>query len=115
MLEIVRGRPWSAPHTVYDNEDGPLADLSHLVEYRCQIREKTATRNRKGFFEHRLVTDVAVEELQSIITLSLTVEQTALLQTGEYQIDLIGIAIDSSVESLLDPEPIRVVNRPTVL
>jgi hypothetical protein len=113
MLEIVRGRPWSVAHTVYDSEGGPLADLTEFASFRSQIREKNATRNRKGFFEHKLVADVTVTVLESVITLSLPVATVDTLHTGDYLIDLVGIFADASTEALLVPEPVVVVNRPT--
>lgn len=115
MLEIVRGRPWFVAHTVYDNEGGPLTDLTEFDSFVCQIREKTATRNRKGFFEHKLVADVTVQvDVEgSLILLFLPVATVALLHTGDYQIDLVGVFPDNSTEALLVPEPVVVVNRPT--
>lgn len=114
MLEIVRGRPWFVAHTVYDNEGGPLTDLTQFTSFACQIREKTATRNRKGFFEHKLVAEVTVSVVDSTITLSLPVATVDLVQTGDYLIDLIGIFNDGTTEALLVPEPVVVVNRPTI-
>ena len=114
MLEIVRGRPWVVTHTVYDNEGGPLTDLSQFDSFACQIREKNATRNRKGFFEHALVADVTVSAVDSVLTLSLPLATANTLQTGDYIIDLVGIFGDGSTEALLVPEPILVVNRPTI-
>ena len=111
MLEIVRGRPWSVSHTVYDTEDS-LSDLSGITTLKSQIREKYATKDKDGHLVHALVADATVTkvDLASTITLSLTQEQTTALFAGDYLIDLIADA-----ESYLDPEPIRVVNRPTVL
>jgi hypothetical protein len=114
MLEIVRGRNWSVPHTVYDNVGGPLSDLSHLVEFRCQIRQKTAVRNPKGFFEHPLVITASASVDDSVLTLSLTAAETTTLQTGEYILDCVGLTSEGDSESLLDPEPVKVVNRPTL-
>lgn len=119
MLEIVRGRPWSVDHTVYDNEDGPLTDLGLFIGFRSQIREKTATRNRKGFFEHALVADVNVtaDASRSVINLSLPRATVDTLNVGDYLIDLVGLfdVGGESVEALLVPEPVAVVNRPTQL
>lgn len=117
-LEIVRGRPWSVVHTVQDTEDGPLTNLAEFVSFQSQIREKTATRNTKGFFEHALVTNVTVtaDFSNSTLTLSLTRDQVDQLKTGEYLIDMIGLYTFSptgSYEQLLPPEPAVVVNFPT--
>jgi hypothetical protein len=114
MLEIARGRTWSVAHTIYDDyEAGTLADLSHITEVRCQIREKTAVRDRKGIFAHPLVANVTATLEESILTLSLTRAATAALQPADYIIDVVGSDVNGVDESLLDPEPIKVVNRPT--
>jgi hypothetical protein len=113
MLEIVRGRPWTVAHTVYDSEGGPLTDLSEFGGFASQIREKNATRNRKGFFEHKLVADVEVTFVDSVLSLSLPLETVNTLQTGDYLIDLVAVLDDNSTEALLVPEPVIVVNRPT--
>jgi hypothetical protein len=113
MLEIVRGRPWVVTHTVYDNEGGPLTDLAEFTSFACQIREKNATRNRKGFFEHKLVADVEVTFVDSVLSLSLSLETVNTLQTGDYLIDLVAVLDDNSTEALLVPELVIVVNRPT--
>jgi len=114
MLEIVRGRSWSVVHTLYDSLEGPLTDLSVFDEYRCQIREKSATRNSQGYFEHAVVANVVVTANvpASQLTLSLTRNGAALLHTGDYQIDLLGLR-DGADEALLQPEPVRVTNRPS--
>jgi hypothetical protein len=109
MLEIVRGRTWVQTHTVYDDADQTvLSDLSDYTAFRSQIREKVAVRNKAGFFEHKLVAEVAVSVLGSVVTQTITRAQTLLLNTGEYLIDL-----TADDEALLEPEPIKVVNRPT--
>lgn len=115
MLEIVRGRPWFVIHTVYDNEGGPLTDLSEFTSFACQIREKTATRNRKGFFEHKLVADVVVQvDLpNSQLVLFLSADTVNTLQTGGYLVDLVAVRSDGLTESFLEPEPVTVVNRPS--
>jgi hypothetical protein len=114
MLTIVKGRPWSVAHTVYDSEGGPLTDLSEFESFACQIREKTATRNYKGFFQNALVATVNVTTAASVLTLSLTLNTVNTLQTGDYLIDLVGIFSDGSMETLLLPEPVVVVNYPTI-
>ena len=114
MLEIVRGRNWSVAHTVFDDAELQVpTDLSQFSSFTCQIREKTATRNRKGFFEHAKVADVTVTTDANVMTLSLLSETVALLNTGDYLIDVVGTLGDGSHESLLDPEPVNVVNRPS--
>jgi hypothetical protein len=116
MLEIVRGRPWVVTHTVYDNEGGPLTDLTEFASFACQIREKTATRNRKGFFEHALVADVTVQvdTSNSVILLFLPVTTVDTLHTGDYLIDLVAVLPSGNTEALLVPEPVSVVNRPSL-
>lgn len=102
------------PHTVYDDyEAGTLADLSHIVEVRCQIREKVAVRNRKGIFAHKLVANVTATIEGSILTLSLSRAATAALQPADYLIDVAGTDANGVDESLLDTEPVRVINRPS--
>jgi hypothetical protein len=114
MLEIVRGRSWQQDFTVLDNEDGPMTDLSIFDTIKSQIREKDAVKNKAtGIFENALVQEVTVSTEDSIITLSLTREQTSALKNKVYQIDIIGSA-DESDESLLDTEPVTVNNRPTL-
>ena len=113
MLEIVRGRSWQQDFTVLDNEDGPMTDLSIFDTIKSQIREKDAVKNKvTGIFENALVVDVSVSTEDSVLTLSLTREQTLALRNSVYQIDIVG-SIDESDESLLDTEPVAVNNRPT--
>lgn len=117
MLEITRGRTWTQFHTVVDYEGGPYSDLTGLT-LTSEIREKTATRNAKGVFEHKLVATVAVTQsgvTGSTIKQFLTREQTALIPPGDYVIDILatdGSAVD---QSILDPEPIRSIDRPTLV
>lgn len=114
MLEIIIGRTWTQPHTVLDSEDPTdFADLSHLVQLRSQIRSKSATKDKKGKFQHALIADVAVTRDGSVIAQQLTRAQTDLLTPGEYLIDLVGTDADGNDEALLEPEPIKVTNRPT--
>ncbi len=112
MLEITRGRKWVQSHTVMDSADGPLSDLTIFSEILSQIREKTATKDRHGFFVNKVVATCEIEVIESVIYQKLSREATLLLQTGDYLIDIVGIRDDAD-ESLLDPEPIRVINRPT--
>ena len=102
-------------HTVYDNEAGPLTDLTAFTEFRSQIREKTAVRNRRGIFAHKLVAnvEVVVDNGESQLTLKLSRAATAALQPGDYLIDLVGSDAQGNDESFLVPEPIRVANGPT--
>ena len=113
MLEIVRGRTWDQRHSVLDNEAGPLSDLSHIVSWRSQIREKTAVRNKRGIFAHKLVANVDVTESNSVLIQTLSRAATAALSPGDYLIDIVGSDVSGNDESFLDPEPVRVVNRPT--
>jgi hypothetical protein len=114
MLEIVRGRTFRQAHTVYDDDAlTVLSDLSHLVGLRSQIRAKSAVRNKKGIFEHALVAEVSVTRQDSVISQFLTRTQTDALSPGEYLIDLVGFDADGQDEALLEPEPIKVTNRPT--
>jgi hypothetical protein len=114
MLEIVRGRSWRQDFTVLDNEDGPMTDLSIYEQIRCQIREKDAIRNKTtGIFENALVQEVTVFVEDSVITLSLTRQQTSALKNRVYQIDVVGTLVDGD-EPLLDTEPVAVNNRPTL-
>jgi|SRR6478609_10764026 len=115
MLEIARGRTWVQNHSVLDNEEGPPSDLTGLT-LRSQIRKKFATRNELGIFEHALVATVTVTKsgiTDSIVTQSLSRQDTTNLQPGDYLIDIVGTDEDGNDESILDPEPIRVINRPT--
>lgn len=115
MLEITRGRTWSVPHTIYDDDAGTLTDLTEFVEFRSQIREKVAVRNAKGIFAHRLVANVEVVVVveDSQIFLKLSRAATAALQPGSYLIDLVAEDADGADEDLLEPEPVVVVNGPT--
>jgi hypothetical protein len=112
MIEIVRGRTWKLQHTVLENEGGPLADLSHITEWRSQIREKTAVKNRRGQFAHKLVANVTITESNSVLTASLTRAGTAAIDIGDYLISIVG-STDTEDEVFLDPEPVKVVNGPT--
>ena len=116
MLESIIGRTWEQTHTVLDSEDPTdFADLSHLVQLRSQIRAKSAVKDGKGIFRHKLIVDVTVTRDGSVITQQLTRAQTGLLTPGEYLIDLFGSDESGNDEPLLEPEPIRVSNRPTLL
>jgi hypothetical protein len=112
MLEIVRGRSWKQEFTVLDNEDGPMTDLSIFDSFKCQIRHRDAIKDKNGFFNNLLAQEVTVDTEDSVITLTLTAQQTTLLKNGVYVIDVIGTSEEGN-ESLLDPEPIAVTNRPT--
>ena len=101
-------------HTVLDNEDGPPTDLSIFETIACQIREKNATRNAKGFFEHKVVATVTIEVNGSVMWLKLSRAVTDKIHTGDYLIDVVASMSDGTHESLLDPEPVKVVNRPTL-
>lgn len=113
MLEIARGRTWSQSHTVLDTEIGPPSNLAAFVSVRSQIREKTAVRNARGIFEHKLVANVTVTVYDNVITQSLSRAATNVLQPGDFLIDIVGTYTNGDDESLLDPEPIKVTNRPT--
>lgn len=111
MLEIIIGRTWTQQHTVLDSEDPTdFADLSHLVQLRSQIRSKSAIKGKP----HALIAEVAVTLDGSVITQRLTRAQTVLLTPGEYLVDLVGFDEDGNDEALLEPEPIKVANRPTL-
>lgn len=113
MLEITRGRTWTQYHTVLDAEGGPASDLSHLVELRSQIREKTATKNARGIWAHKLVANVEITRTDNVLRQFLSRAAASALQPGDYLIDIVGSDADGNDESLLDPEVIRVINRPT--
>lgn len=117
MLTITRGRTWSVVHIAHDGSpDGLLSDLSHIVETKCQIRSKSQQRDGNGYFDQPFVVDVDVTmsgQKNSTFTLSLTRNVTALLPVGSYEIDLVGWDAAGNDESLLDPEPIKVINRPS--
>jgi hypothetical protein len=49
----------------------------------------------------------------SILWLKLDLAVANTLHTGDYIIDVVGTLDDGSHESLLDPEPVRITNRPT--
>lgn len=113
MLEIARGRTWVQYHTFFDSPGVP-SDLTHLAQVRSQIRKKTAVRNTSGVFEHPLVVEVSCEVTDTnVIKQSLTRAQAEALETGDYLIDMVGFDADGNDEPLLDPEPVKVVNRPT--
>lgn len=111
MLEIVRGRTWVQHHTVQDTVSGPLSDLTGYT-FKSQIRKRYATKGKDGKFAHDLVVEVTISASSSVLTQSLTTEQTTALEVGEYLIDIIGTKSGKN-ESFLDPEVIRVSNRPT--
>ena len=112
MLEIVRGRNWRVAHTFQDSEDPEdLTDLSIYTTIACQIREKVAVRNARGYFEYRVVATVTVEVDGSVLYLKLPISVVNKIQNGEYVIDVVGTTEDNYQEQLLDPEPIRVVGR----
>lgn len=112
MLEIVRDRTWEQHHTFFDSPGVP-SDLSDYA-FVCQIRKSVAVRNADGIFEHPLVVDVTVTVVDNVTKWSLTREQTtALSPTEKYQIDMVGTK-DGADESFINPEPIKVVNRPSI-
>lgn len=112
MLEIVRDRTWEQTHTFFDAPDVP-SDLSGYT-FVCQIRKAVAVRNADGIFEHPLVTAVTVTVNDNQTKWSLTREQTsALSPTEKYQIDMVGTK-DGVDEAFINPEPIKVVNRPSI-
>jgi hypothetical protein len=117
MLEIVNGRDWKVVHTVHDYEEGgALSDLTGFV-FQSQIRERVATKDENGFFRNKLVADVvvAVDVNTSTITLQLPLSEVNKIKQGIYQIDLIGVVVETGeTEVFLDPEEIAVVNRPTL-
>lgn len=117
MLTITRGRTWSVIHTVRDGSpDGPLSDLLYIVEAKCQIRSKSQQRDGNGYFNQPLVVDVDVVrsgDKLSVFTLELSRSVTVLLPVGDYLVDVVGFDAAGNDESLLDPEPIRVINRPS--
>jgi hypothetical protein len=113
MLEIVRGRSWKQEFTVLDNEDGPMTDLSIFDSIKSQIRYRDAIKDKAGFFNNLLVQEVTVSTEDSVVTLTLTAQQTTSLKNGVYVIDVIGSNAEGN-ESLVDPEPIAVTNRPTL-
>jgi len=115
MLEITRGRTWEQFHTVTDSEGGPYSDLTGLT-FRSQIREKVATRNANGIFEHRLVATVDVTSsgvTGSTLRQFLTRSATSKLELKDYLIDILATDEAGNDQSILDPEPIRVIARPT--
>jgi hypothetical protein len=59
------------------------------------------------------VADVEVTFVDSVLSLSLSLETVNTLQTGDYLIDLVAVLDDNSTEALLVPELVIVVNRPT--
>lgn len=116
MLTITRNRSWASAHTVYDSLNGPLADLRGIVTIKSQIRSKTQTRNKDGFFEQPLVVDVEVARSGaklSYFTLSLSENITSLLPVGDYLIDVVGIRENGTHEPIIPPESVKVVNCPT--
>jgi hypothetical protein len=116
MLEIVHGRDWKVAHTVCDNTEDVLSDLTGFV-FQSQIREKVATRDTDGFFRNKLVADVGIEvDLNtSQIALRLPLSEVNKIKQGVYQIDLIGVLTETGeTEVFLEPEELAVVNRPTV-
>jgi hypothetical protein len=115
MLEIVRGRTWAVVHSFFDDEpDGIPSDLSHIRKARCQIRSKSATRGEDGHFYHPIIAEPDVNIEANLVTLSLPRDSTNLLYIGDYVIDAVGTDANGNDEALLDPEPVRVVNRPTL-
>ncbi len=113
MLEIVRDRTWEQYHTFYDSPGVP-SDLSDYT-FVCQIRKSTAVRNADGIFVCPLVVDVEVVVTDSnVVAWSLTRSQTAALSpTEKYHIDMVGTK-NGVDEAFINPEPIKVVNRPSV-
>jgi len=112
MLEIVRDRSWTQAHSFFDDDGVTPSDLTGYT-FVCQIRKAVATRNSAGIFEHELVVDVDVAVADNVTTWSLTrAKATALSPTDKYIIDMVGTKADLD-ESFIDPEPIKVVNRPS--
>jgi len=111
MLEIVRDRTWEQYHTFFDSPGVP-SDLSDYT-FVCQVRKSTAVRNDDGIFVCPLVVNVTVEVNDNVTKWSLTRAQTsALSPTEKYHIDMVGTK-NGVDESFINPEPIKVVNRPS--
>jgi hypothetical protein len=112
MIQIARGRAWSLVHTVCDDEEGVLADLSGIV-FACAIRIKTGVQGQ-GFFRNALVASVSVDvDLEdSQITLSLDEKSVNGIKQGTYQIELIGTHTDGEIEVFIEPEDVVVTNSP---
>ena len=104
MLEITCGRTWTVVQSIYDSLGGPLANLSHIVEVRSQIRTKDG---------NKIKANVSTSLVASVLTLTLTRPATMNIAEGDYLIDVVGIDAAGIDESLMDPEPIRVAARPS--
>lgn len=116
MLQITRNRSWASAHTVYDELNGPLADLRGIVTMKSQIRSKTQLRGKNGFFDQPLIVDVEVSrsgDKLSYFTLSLSENITNLLPVGDYLIDVVGIRENGTHEPIIPPEAVKVVNCPS--
>lgn len=116
MLQIPRHREFSITATIKESVNGPLANLSSYTSVRCQIREKTATRNREGFFENALVTDVVGTlsgTTNSTLTLSLAENIVTLVKPGDYLIDALALKTNGDYLVVLPKIPVRFVNSPT--
>lgn len=107
MLEIVRGRTYELIQTLLDHYEGPNSDMTHIVDLKCQIR--TAANNELVVTATATLTGFK----KSILTISLTRAQTALIELGDYKIDVVGYDSGGNDESLMDPEAIKVTDRPS--
>lgn len=108
MLEIVRGRTWELVQTLLDYYDGPSSDMNHITGLKCEIRTVA---------DNLLVSPVTATLTgfkKSILTLSLTRPETDSLELQDYKIDVVGYDVTGNDESLMDPEAIRVTNRPSI-
>ncbi len=111
MLEIVRGRSWNVVHLIRDGVDGPDSDLNHIAAWKCQIRKRSALKG----VDPELVANVTVVRWGSQVTLRLSREETNSLPVGDFMLDLVGSTSANTDEAFLNPEPVRITNRPTLL
>lgn len=101
--QIIRGLTWSFSLLVRDSPDGPTSDLDGYTA-SSQIRDA----------DNNLVIDLAPTIDGSYIRMSLTREQTEALALGTFQWSVVLTDPQDNDEVILAPEPIQVVDNPTV-
>lgn len=120
MLEIVKNRPWSVQHTIYDSGNpqlGTLSDPSDMTDVSAAFCQISKVSRAPNVAPEAVATPAVVfsGSTDAILTLSLTEADVKAIPEGVYQIDLYVIYNDGSREVLLEPEPVRVTYHPTNL
>jgi hypothetical protein len=101
-LKIVRGRTFYLSQYLHDDVDGTESDMSGYFAFKCQIRK----------FDGTLVATPTVAFARPELVINLV--DTADIPVGTYEIDVIAKDPFNRDETIMEVEPILVVNEPTL-